>query len=72
MKIDMRSEAITRRLRQVDDLREACLSLANSSAGRRIRQKHPDNPVVQRTTQAIGDNPTDRHATNLTRGNTVA
>lgn len=55
MKIDMSSEAITRRLKQVDDLREACLSLANSSAGRRIRQLHPENPVVQRTNQAMGD-----------------
>lgn len=55
MKIDMSSEAITRRLKQVDDLREACLSLADSSAGRQIRQNHPDNPVVQRTNQAIGD-----------------
>lgn len=57
MKIDMSSEAITRRLKQVDDLREACLSLANSSIGRQIRLQNPDHPVVQRTSQAIGDNP---------------
>jgi hypothetical protein len=54
MKIDMSPEAITRRLEEVEELREACLALANSSAGRLIRQKHPENPVVQRTSQAIG------------------
>jgi hypothetical protein len=57
MKIDMSPEAITRRLEEVEELREACLALADSSAGRRIRQKHPDNPQVQRTSQALGDKP---------------
>jgi hypothetical protein len=57
MKIDMSPDAITRRLKQVEELRGVCLSLADSSAGRRIRQKHPNNPIVQRTSQAIGDKP---------------
>lgn len=55
MKIDMSPEAVTRRLRQVDELRELCLSLADTSIGRRIREKHPDDPVVRRTAEALGE-----------------
>lgn len=55
MKIDMSPAAVTRRLRLVDELRELCLSLANTSIGRGIREKHPDNPVVRRTAQALGE-----------------
>lgn len=55
MKIDMSPEAIERRLKQVEDLRELCLSLADTDIGRRIREKHPDNPIVRRTAQALGD-----------------
>jgi hypothetical protein len=54
MKLDLSSEAISARLRQVAALRELCLSLADSSLGRQIRAKHPDNPAVQRTTEALG------------------
>ncbi|HOO73583.1 MAG TPA: hypothetical protein PK926_17620 [Spirochaetota bacterium] len=54
IKIDMSSEAITRRLETVNQLRKVCLSLANTSEGRKIRQKHGSNKIVQRTTQALG------------------
>ena len=57
LKIDMSSEAITRRLQEVDELREACLSLADTPIGRRIRQRHADNPIVKRTAQALGEVP---------------
>lgn len=40
MKIDMSPLAITRRLKQVNQLRRTCLALANSSNGLRIRRKH--------------------------------
>ena len=54
MKIDMSSQAVTMRLRQVDQLRRLCLSLANSDAGKIIRQKHPDNKTVRRTSEVLG------------------
>jgi len=34
MKVDMSPEAITKRLKIVNELRRTCLSLANSSAGK--------------------------------------
>ena len=43
MKIDMNPRAITLRLKQVEQLRRACLSLANSSVGREIKQRLKDN-----------------------------
>jgi len=49
MKIDMSSSAITLRLRQVSQLRRACLMLARSPIGLRIRQRHAANELVQRT-----------------------
>ncbi|MCE5229264.1 hypothetical protein LLG95_06665 [bacterium] len=61
MKIDMSPEAVTRRLEEVDELRETCLALADNDAFRRIREKHPDNPVVQRTAQALGESPKPKH-----------
>lgn len=54
MKVDMSPEAVTRRLRQVSELRRLCLSLADTSLGRRIQQKNPDDPVVKRTREALG------------------
>ncbi len=38
MKIDMSPEAVTRRLKQASELRCACLILADSSAGKKIRE----------------------------------
>ncbi len=54
MKIDMTRDAISRRLKTANELRRACLSLANSSVGKKIQQKHADNKSVQRTIQALG------------------
>ncbi|HNQ65474.1 MAG TPA: hypothetical protein PLJ49_04375 [Smithella sp.] len=54
MKIDMSPEAVTKRLRLVNELRKVCLSLANSSAGREVMKKNPKNKIVQRTAQALG------------------
>lgn len=55
MKIDMSKEAVTKRLRQVEELRTLCLSLANSSAGKEIQRKNPNNKIVQRTARATGN-----------------
>ena len=54
MKIDMSSEAVTKRLRIVNLLRRTCLSLADSSAGKDIQKKFSDNKSVKRTSQALG------------------
>lgn len=54
MKIDMSPEAVAKRLKLVNELRRLCLSLANSSAGREIMRKNPNNKAVQRTAQALG------------------
>ena len=54
MTIDMTPEAVTRRLYQVDALRQLCLSLARSSAGRTIAEKHSHLPTVKRTATALG------------------
>lgn len=54
MKIDMNASAVTLRLKQVNQLRQACLALADSSAGRSIRRKHATNQLVQRTSRALG------------------
>ncbi len=55
MKIDMRSSAVTLRLRQVSQLRRTCLTLAQSSTGLRIRRKFAAaNKSVQRTSRALG------------------
>jgi len=42
MKIDMSKQAITRRLKTVNQLRKVCLSLAHSSAGAKIRKQEAD------------------------------
>jgi len=39
MRVDMSPEAITKRLKIVNELRRTCLSLANSSAGKSIQKK---------------------------------
>jgi len=54
MKIDMSEKAITNRLKTVNELRKTCLSLANSSAGKRIRKEFAANKSVQRTSDAVG------------------
>ena len=54
MKIDMSPDAITKRLKIVNELRRTCLSLANSSAGKRIQKLFSTNRSVQRTSRAIG------------------
>jgi hypothetical protein len=54
MKIDMSVKAITNRLKTVNQLRKVCLSLANSSEGKRIRKQFAANKSVNRTSQAIG------------------
>lgn len=55
MKIDMSREAVTNRLKTVEQLRKLCLSLANSSAGKQIRTQFPNNKSVQKTEQALGN-----------------
>jgi hypothetical protein len=45
MKIDMSKKAITNRLKIVNQLRNVCLSLANSSAGVKIRKKPPTSSM---------------------------
>jgi hypothetical protein len=54
MKIDMSSRSITMRLKTVNQLRRTCLSLADSSAGRKIRKNFSVNKQVQRTSRALG------------------
>jgi hypothetical protein len=54
LKIDMSPAAIEKRLKLVNELRKACLSLANSSAGIKILKKNSKNKSVQRTLLAIG------------------
>jgi hypothetical protein len=54
MKIDMSDKAVTNRLRTVNKLRKACLSLANSSEGKRVREQFSANKSVQRTSHALG------------------
>lgn len=55
MKNDMSREAVTLRLKTVSELRRVCLSLADSSAGKSVRKKYPDNPSVQRVSRALGE-----------------
>lgn len=54
MKIDMSPAAIRQRLDQVRALRQLCLSLARSSAGREVILRYPANNKVQRTSLALG------------------
>jgi len=54
MKIDMSAKEVTNRLKTVNQLRKACLSLANSSAGKKIREQFSANKSVQRTSHALG------------------
>ncbi len=54
MKIDMSTEAVTKRLQIVKELRRTCLSLANSKAGKEIMKKYSAIQSVQRTAQALG------------------
>ena len=50
----MSPQAIDRRLQQAAQLRQLCLSLAGSSAGRQVMASLPDDPEVQRTARALG------------------
>jgi len=54
MKIDMSAKAITNRLKTVNQLRKVCLSLADSSAGKKIRKQFSANKSVQRISHALG------------------
>ncbi len=54
MKIDMSSAAIRQRLEQVRALRQLCLSLARSTAGRQVIERFPANNKVRRTSLALG------------------
>jgi hypothetical protein len=54
MKIDMSEEAVTNRLKTVNQLRIACLSLSNSSAGKKIREQFSSNESIERTSNALG------------------
>jgi len=54
MKLDLSPEAIAQRLNVVNELRRACLSLANSSMGKEILKKNSANKSVQRTLGALG------------------
>jgi hypothetical protein len=54
MKIDMSEKAVANRLKIVNQLRKVCLSLATSSAGKKIREQFPANESVQRTSHALG------------------
>jgi hypothetical protein len=54
MKIDMTPIAVTLRLRQASQLRQACLVLAKSSTGLRIQRRYAANHLVQRTSLALG------------------
>ncbi len=51
MKIDMSKEEITNRLKAVNQLRKVCLSLANSSAGAKIRKQTADKQCVEHVTR---------------------
>ena len=54
MKIEMSPRAITMRLKMVNQLRRTCLSLADSSTGKKIRKQFSANKSVQRTSHALG------------------
>lgn len=53
MKIDMSDRAITSRLKTVNQLRKLCISLAQSSEGKRIMTQFANNKSVQRTSRAL-------------------
>ena len=54
MKIDMSKNAITNRLKTVNQLRKVCLSLANSSAGAQIRKQAADKQRVEHVARRVG------------------
>ncbi len=54
MKIEMSPRAITMRLKMVNQLRRTCLSLADSSTGKKIRKQFSANKSVQRISHALG------------------
>ena len=55
MKLDLSPEAVGQRLRQVEQLRRLCLSLAAAGVSRELAQKYPENQVLQRTARALGN-----------------
>ena len=54
MRIDLSLAAVRLRLEQVEALRRLCLSLARSSAGRQVMEKHPTEENAKRTAAALG------------------
>ncbi|MDD3249757.1 MAG: hypothetical protein PHF23_05235 [Smithellaceae bacterium] len=54
MKIDMSPEVVAHRLKPVNKLRKACLSLAGSGAGKDILKENRNNDTVRRTARAPG------------------
>lgn len=54
MKIDMSPAAISIRLKQVNQLRRACLRLAQSSVAVKICRTCGANEIVRRTSRALG------------------
>lgn len=54
MKMEMTPAAVTLRLKQVAQLRLACMALARTSKVLEIQKKHADNKTVQRTSMALG------------------
>ena len=54
MKIDLRPAEVRLRLEQVEALRKLCLSLARSSAGHQVMEKHATDENVKRTAAALG------------------
>lgn len=54
MKIDMKPAAVTLRLKQVSQLRQICLALAQSTGAREILRRRGGNETVRRTSRAFG------------------
>ncbi len=54
MKIDMSREAVTLRLKQLAQLRRACLELAKSNKSVEIQKVKTANKTVRRTSLALG------------------
>ncbi|MEW6185454.1 MAG: hypothetical protein AB1585_06920 [Thermodesulfobacteriota bacterium] len=54
MKIDMTAAAVTIRLKQVAQLRRACLALSRSSTGLDIQRKTAANKSVKQTPLTAG------------------
>ena len=60
MKIDMSSQAIANRLKAVNELRKLCLSLGNSSEGRKIKKPLPDSRALYAGSEVSQESPSFR------------